>query len=89
MKLASNMEVDVVFTGTVLEFGEVRSGGASGNVCSISVKMIEGQTGRVVWSASSTRGGVGAGDRLVGGGGQPMNIVVAKAVNDVLQRLVQ
>lgn len=89
VKLASNMEVDVIFTGTVLEFGQVRSGSASANVCSISVKMIEGQTGKVVWSASSTRGGVGAGDRLVGGGGAPTNIVVTKAVDDLLNRLFQ
>jgi hypothetical protein len=76
-----------VITGTVLEYGQVRSASASSNVCSLSLKMLEGQTGRVVWSASTTRGGVNAGDRLVGSGGQPMNVVVTKAVEDLVDRL--
>jgi hypothetical protein len=89
VNLAKNMGSDVVITGTVLEYGEVRSGNARANVCSVSVKMIEGQAGRVVWSASATRGGIGAGDRLLGGGGEPMNVVVTKAVDDLIDRLFQ
>jgi len=89
VKLAQNLEADVVITGTVLEFGQVRSGSAASNVCSLSIKMLEGQTGKVVWSASSTRGGVSAGDRLVGSGGQPMSIVVTKAAEDLVDRLFQ
>jgi hypothetical protein len=87
VSLAENIGADVVITGTVLEFGEVRSAAASGNVCSVSVAMLEGQTGKVIWSASATRGGVGAGERLMGGGGKPMSIVVTKAVEDLLDRL--
>lgn len=89
IKLAENLEADVVVTGAVLEYGQVRSGSASSNVCSMSVKMLEGQTGRVVWSASTTRGGVSAGDRLVGSGGQPMNRIVTKAAEDLVERLFQ
>jgi len=89
VKLAANLEADVVITGTVLEYGQLRSGSASSNVCSLSIKMLEGQTGRVVWSASATRGGVSAGDRLVGSGGQPMNVVVSRAVEDLVDRLFQ
>lgn len=89
VKLAQNLEVDVLITGVLLEFGEVRSGGATSNICSVSVKMIEGQSGRVVWSASATRGGVGAGDRLIGSGGQPQNIIVSKAIDDLLDRMFQ
>jgi len=89
VKLAQNLEADVIITGTVLEYGQVRSGSASSNVCSLSIKMLEGQTGRVVWSASSTRGGVSAGDRLVGSGGKPMNVVITKAAEDLVDRLFQ
>jgi len=89
VKLAQNLEADVIITGTVLEYGQVRSGSAASNVCSMSIKMLEGQTGRVVWSASSTRGGVSTGDRLVGSGGKPMNIVVTKAAEDLVDQLFQ
>lgn len=85
--LAKNVGADAVITGTVLEYGEVRSGSASANVVSVSVRMQEGETGRVVWSASATRGGVGASERLLGGGGQPMNGVTAEAVEDLLDQL--
>ena len=54
---------------------------------SVSFKMMEGQNGKIVWSASSTRGGVGFKDRLLGGGGEPMNVITEKAVNDILNKL--
>jgi len=85
--LARNLEADVVITGTVLEYDTVRSASASANVISVSVQMLEGQTGRVVWSASATRGGIGATKRLFGGGGEPMNTVTSKAVEDLLDAL--
>ncbi len=87
IKLASIVKVDAVITGAVKEYGEVRSGSASSNVISISMEMIEAQTGRVVWAADSTRGGVNLGDRLFGGGGNPMNDVTEQAVNDIINKL--
>jgi hypothetical protein len=87
VRLAENLSADVIITGTVLEYGQVRSGSAASNVCSLSLKMLEGQTGRIVWSASTTRGGISAGDRLVGSGGQPMNVVVTRAAEDLVDRL--
>jgi len=87
VKLAKNLEVDAVITGTVREYGEVRSASASSNVISLSVQMMEAQTGKVVWSASSTKGGIGAGKRLFGGGGEPMNDVTTQAVRDLLDKL--
>jgi hypothetical protein len=51
--------------------------------------MIESQTGKVVWTASSTRGGVNIWDRLFGGGGKPMNKVTEKAVDDLIYALLK
>ena len=85
--LASNVGADVVITGTVLEYGAVRSGASSANVISVSVEMMEAELGRVVWSASSTKGGVGAADRLFGSGGQPMNGVTEAAMKDLMNKL--
>lgn len=88
-KLAAALEVDAVITGVLLEYGPVRSGSASANVVSVSLQMIERSSGAVVWSASSTKGGVSIWDRLLGGGGNPMNTVTEKAVNDLLDKLFQ
>ena len=85
--IARVLGADAIISGTVREYGQVRSGATSANTVSVSVEMMDGETGRVVWSASSTQGGVTATNRVFGGGGQPMNIVTGRAVNDLLDKL--
>jgi len=87
VKVAKILNADAVIAGTVSEYGEVRSGTTSANVISVSLQMMEAQTGRGVWTASSTKGGVTTTDRLFGGGGEPMNLVTQKAVTDLLDKL--
>jgi hypothetical protein len=86
-KFAKIVNADALFTGTVSEYGEVRSGTSVANVVSISLQMMEAQTGRIVWSAASTKGGVTTTDRLFGGGGEPMNTTTQNAVDDLLEKL--
>lgn len=86
-KFAKNVNADAVFTGTLTEYGEVRSGASQANVVSLSMQMMEAQTGRVVWSASTTQGGVTTTDRMFGGGGEPMNATTQKAVDDLIDKL--
>lgn len=81
--------VDAVITGVLREYGTVRSGSTAANVISLSLQMTETQTGRVVWSASSTKGGISVWDRLFGGGGEPMNDVTEEAVKDLIDQLFQ
>jgi hypothetical protein len=87
VKFGGIVKVDAVITGVVTEYGEVRSGTSAANVVSLNLQMLEAQTGRVVWTASSTKGGISVGDRLFGGGGQPMADVTEKAVNEVIDKL--
>lgn len=87
IKFAGIVKVDAVITGVLREYGEVRSGTAASNLISLSLQMSEAQTGRVIWSASSTKGGISARDRLLGGGGEPMNKITEKAVNDIINKL--
>lgn len=89
MKLSKNVKVDAVIYGVVREYGDVRSGTASADVISLSLNLVEGQTGRIVWSASTTQGGIGLTDRLFGGGGRPLNDITEKAVNDLISKLFE
>jgi hypothetical protein len=89
VKLGGVIKADAVITGVVKEYGEIRSGGAVSNVVSVSAQMMEAATGRVVWSGSSTKGGIGLGDRLFGGGGAPLNDVTEEAVDDLLDQLLR
>jgi hypothetical protein len=87
VRLGKTLAAEAVVVGVLKEYGEVRSGTSSANAISLSVQMIETQTGRVVWSASSTRGGIGFWDRMLGGGGEPMNEVTEDAARDLLRKL--
>lgn len=89
IKLGGIIKVQAVITGTVREYGEVRSGTTSANVISLSLQMIETQTGKIVWTASSTKGGIIIWDRLFGGGGQPMNKITEKAMDDLINKLIK
>jgi hypothetical protein len=87
VKFAGIVKADAVITGVLKEYGEVRSGSSSATTIALSMQMLETQTGRVVWAASSTKGGITFGDRLLGGGGEPMNVVTEKAVDDIIDKL--
>jgi hypothetical protein len=88
-QLSAILDVEGVITGVVREYGSVRSGSTSANVVSISLQMIEVDSGMVVWSASSTKGGVNLLDRLIGGGGKPMDTVTVRACDDLLDKLFE
>lgn len=86
-KLKGLLKADAVITGVLREYGSVRSGSAEANLVSLSLQMIETENGTVVWSASSTRGGISQADRLLGSGGRPMNDVTTQVINDLLDQL--
>lgn len=87
IKLAGIIKASAVITGVLKEYGEVRSGPTSANIISLSLQMIETQTGKIVWTATSTKGGITMVDRLLGGGGQPMNNITESAINDLINKL--
>jgi hypothetical protein len=86
-KLANTLKADAVITGVVREYGQVSQMTSSANIISISLQMREAQGGKIVWSASSTKGGIGIKERLLGGGGQPLNDITEKAVNEIINKL--
>jgi hypothetical protein len=88
VKLGALLKADAVITGVVREYGEVRSGTTTANIISMSIQLIEAGTGRIVWSASSTKGGISFWNRLFGGGGQPVNKVTEEAVDALLDKLL-
>jgi hypothetical protein len=88
VKLCGMLKADAIITGVLKEYGEVRTSSATSNVVALSLQMQEAATGKVVWSGSSTKGGVGWGARLLGAtGGDPLNDVTEQAVDDLLKQL--
>jgi hypothetical protein len=88
-KLGKALQADAVVTGVVREYGETRSGTATGNLVSVSLQLYETQSGKVVWSAAATRGGVTLGNRLFGGSGPPLNELTEQTVEALLDKLFQ
>ncbi len=86
-KFAGIVHANAVVTGVIREYGEIRSGTSSSNVISLSLQMIEPESGRIIWSAESTKGGVTLKDRLLGGGGEPMDRVTEAAVDELINKL--
>jgi hypothetical protein len=86
-KLGGVLKADAILRGVVKEYGEVRSGSSSGNVVSVGLEMYETSTGKIIWSATSTKGGIGFGDRLLGGGGEPMEVVTEQVADELLNKL--
>ena len=86
MRFADVVKADAVITGVVREYGVVRSGSVSANTISVSLKMIEAETGTVVWSSSSSKGGINTWTRLFGGG-KSMSEVTREAVEELLDNL--
>jgi hypothetical protein len=88
VKLGALVKADAVITGVVREYGEVRSGTTTANIISMSIQLIEAGTGKVVWSGSTTRGGISFWNRLFGGGGQPVNQVTEEAIDALFDKLL-
>ncbi len=86
-KLAAIVGADSVITGVVTEYGEVRSGAVASNVISVSMQMVEKESRKIIWTASTTQGGISIWDRLFGGGGKPMEDVTQAAVDDIIKKL--
>jgi len=86
-KFTAIVGADSIITGVVMEYGEVRSGAVSANVISLSMQMLEKDSRKVIWSASTTKGGISIWDRLFGSGGQPMEDVTQAAVDDLINKL--
>lgn len=87
VKFCGIVKADAVITGVLKEYGEVRSGTAIGSIIALSVSMLEGQAGKIVWTASSQEGGISVKDRLLGPSGKPMNEVTEQAVDDIIGKL--
>lgn len=85
--IGTAVKADVVITGVVREYGQVRSGNSTANAIAVSVKLFATESGKVIWSGSSTAGGVTASDRFFGGGGEPMELVTEDALRDLIDQI--
>lgn len=88
-ELGETLEVQALVLGTVTESEVVRSGSVGIPVVGLDVRMVETETGAIVWAATYTERGGSLGAKLLGTSGEPISVTTRDAVRGVLRTLVE
>ncbi len=86
-KIASRLGVQGIITGSVDEFALIQSGGISLPLVTLSLKLIDAQSGIVIWQATGTEKGGGALNRLFGIGEKTLSDVTDILIKKMLKTL--
>ena len=84
----TRVRAQALFLGSVTESSSIRSGSGSQNVVTFDVRMVETETGSVIWSTTLTKTGRGFWAALFGSGGRSMGEVSRRAARHAIARLV-
>lgn len=85
-QLGENLGVQAIIMGTVNDYSSSR-GGSANNVVSISVKMIDIESGTILWQASTLKLGGSVGRTMLGLDDEDTSILTNRAVKTVLDTL--
>lgn len=85
--LGEALEAQAIFTGTVEDYGQRRSGGDQTNAITATFSMLETETGTMVWNAQVARDGSSFWRKLFGGDSASQHDVSRRAVHDALESL--
>lgn len=88
-KLGEELKVQALLAGTVQEFSRQRISGAPSTSVSLAFRMIETDTGEVIWSTSVSKSGVGAMARLFGVGGDSATERAHELIKKALATLIR
>lgn len=88
-RLARELNIEAIITGSVQEFSQGRAAGAPATAVSLVFRMIETDTGELIWSSSASRSGVGAMARLFGVGGESATERARELIQDCLKTLIR
>ena len=86
--LGRDLRAEALFFGTVTESASVRSGSTTESVITINVRLVETETGSVVWSTTLTETGRGFWSGLFGTNGATMGEVSRRAAASAVSELV-
>lgn len=86
--LGKTLGVQGVFLGSVTESSSLRSGGASTNIVTLVVRMVETEKGMTIWSATHSSGKRGFFASIFGGGEKTQSDAMRACVNGVLSSLI-
>jgi TolB-like protein len=88
-RLGKELGVEAVLGGSVQEFAQGRAAGAPATSVALVFRMMETETGQVIWSSSVSKSGVGAMARLFGVGGDSATERARKLIEKALDSLIR
>lgn len=86
-QLGEELKVQALLTGTVIEFREQRTGTLNTPDIALSLKLLDVETGLVIWSVTDARTGLGVWTRLFGVGEEDQTTAARKLIRDLLLTL--
>jgi TolB-like protein len=86
--LGQALRVQGLVMGTVTQSETQRSGQISIPVVTLDVRMVETETGAMIWAATHTEKGGSAGAKVLGTGGEPISKTTRRCVQIILSTLV-
>lgn len=88
-RIAKELGVDGLFVGSVVDFGETRSGSSQDPRVTIQLRLVEAQTGTTIWSASRTRSRAAMSTKLFGVGRESLTEAARDVVRAELRTLLK
>lgn len=87
--LGESLGVQALILGSVTQSDILRSGASTTPVVGLDVRMVETETGAVVWAANATVKGASFGAKVLGSAGEPISVTTQRAVRQVLATLLE
>lgn len=87
-KLGQELKVEALLAGSVQEFAQGKAAGAPATSVALVFRLVETDAGRVIWSSSISKSGVGAMARLFGVGGDSATERARKLIHKALGTLI-
>lgn len=88
-KIGKELGVDALFSGSVVDFAEGRTGATPTPEITIQLRLIETHSGTTIWSVGQTRSGAGVSARLFGVGGESLTEAARRVVRRELGTLLK
>jgi hypothetical protein len=86
-RVGGELDVQGLLMGSVMEYRERRTGTFTAPEIALSLRLVDVETGVVVWSVSDARTGIGLGTRLFGVGEKTQTEVVRDLVRQLMRGL--
>lgn len=86
--IGRQLKVQALFLGTVTESSSQRSAGSNSNTVTLTVRLVETETGETVWSATHSEGGRGFWSAVFGTDSRSYSEVTRRCVRRIIDTLI-